>query len=256
MKSMEADELLKKRIKDLAEKAYQSSVYTFSSFLGLSELSAFYEMERELSFITGKVFGGYEGSERAMLRFGSEEAFGYEEAFPIVCLKIRPLMQKFADDLSHRDFLGSLMNLGIERSTLGDIILKDNEGYLFCTETIAPFIKENLTRIKHTSVLCEEVQDIPLARKEDLEEIKIQIPSERIDSVIAKVYHFSRSESVEYFRQKKVFVNGRLCENNSYFLKEKDTVTVRGHGKFIFLVMQGYSKKGKLNAVVLVYGKK
>lgn len=253
---METDELLKKRIKELAEKAYQSSVYTFSSFLGLSELSAFYEMERELSFITCTIFGGYEDSERAMLRFGSEEEFGYTEDFPIVCLKIRPLMQKFADHLSHRDFLGALMNLGIERSTLGDIILKDNEGYLFCTETIASFILENLTRIKHTSVFCEETKEIPVTKEEDLSEVKIQIPSQRIDSVVAKVYHFSRNESVEYFRQKKVFVNGRLCENNSYFLKEKDVVNVRGYGKFIFMGMQGYSKKGKLNAVILVYGQK
>ncbi len=252
---METEELLRKRIKELAEKAYQSSVYTFSSFLGMSELSVYYEMQRELSFISCTVFGGYESCERAMLRFGSENDFGYTEEFPIVCLKIRPLVQKFADDLGHRDFLGALMNLGIERSTLGDIILKDNVGYLFCTETIAPFIIENLTRIRHTSVLCEETLEIPVIKTEDLSEEKIQISSERIDSVVSKVYHFSRSESVEYFRQKKVFVNGRLCENNSYFLKENDVVTVRGCGKFVFACVQGYSKKGKLNAVVLVYGR-
>lgn len=252
---MEADELLKKRITELAEKAYQNNMYTFSSFLGMSELSDYYAMERELSFIKGTVFGGYEGAERCMVRFGSEEMFGYLEDFPIVCLKVRPLMQKFADDLGHRDFLGALMNLGIERSTLGDIILKDNVGYLFCTETIAPFIIENLTKVKHTTVLCEETGEVPSFRAEDLSEVKIQIPSERIDSVVSKVYHFSRSESVEYFRQKKIFVNGRLCENNSYFLKPADVVTVRGSGKFIFQGVNGLSKKGKLNATVSLYGK-
>ena len=251
---MEAEELLRKRMKELADKAYKSGVYTFTGFLGLAEMTSFYEIERELSFVPYTISGGYEGSERGMLRFGSEEMFGYEEAFPIVCLKIKPLMQKFADDLNHRDFLGALMNLGIERSTLGDIILKDNEGYLFCTEKIAPFIRENLTRVKHTPVLCEETNDFPVEKEEDLTEVKIQVASERIDSVISKVYRLSRSESVEYFRQKKVFVNGRLCENNSYFLKEKDVVTMRGYGKFIFAGMQGYSKKGKLNAKILTYG--
>ncbi len=252
---METDELLKKRISELAEKAYQNNMYTFSSFLGISELSDYYGMARELSFIPAEVFGGYEGAERGMIRFGSEEMFGYREEFPIVCLKVRPLMQKFADDLGHRDFLGALMNLGIERSTLGDIILKDNVGYLFCTETIAPFIIENLTKVKHTTVLCEETGEIPVMGKEELAEVKIQIPSERIDSVVAKVYHFSRSESVEYFRQKKIFVNGRLCENNSYFLKPQDVVTVRGQGKFIFRETAGLSKKGKINAIVSVYGR-
>ena len=253
---MESEALLKKRIKELADKAYRTGIYTFTGFLGMSELSEFYETERELSFVGCKVYGGYEGSERCMLRFGREEEFGYEEAFPIVCLKVRPLMQKFADNLGNRDFLGALMNLVIERSTLGDIVLKENVGYLFCTEAIAPFIIENLTKVKHTSVLCEVTQEALPEKEDDLTELKIQVASERIDSVISKVYKLSRSESVEYFRQKKVFVKGRLCENTSYFMKEKDVVTVRGFGKFIFDKLQGYSKKGKQNVTVLCFGER
>ena len=95
-----------------------------------------------------------------------------------------------------------------------------------------------------------------MEKEEDLQEIKIQVSSVRIDGMIAKVYHFSRGESIEYFRQKKVFVNGRLCENNSHILKEGDVVTVRGCGKFIFAKSQGLSKKGKMNVVVCCYGKR
>ena len=248
------EELLKKRFRELADQAWRRGSYTFTGFLGLSELSAFYEMEREIAFVPHSVFGGYEEAERAMVRFGSEEAFGYQGDFPIVCLRIRPLQQKFADQLSHRDFLGALMNLGIDRSTLGDIVIRDNEGYLFCTQSIAPFIVENITRIKHTTVLCETVQEPPGERREDLKQIMIQIPSERIDGVIAKVYHLSRSDSAELFRQKKVFVNGRFCENSSRMLKSEDRVSARGYGKFIYTGQQSISKKGKLNATVLVYG--
>lgn len=254
--SMQSENLLKSRLKDLAQKSYQSNVYTYTGFLSLAELGDFYEMERELSFVPYTQSGGYPGAERAMLRFGSEELLGYAEEFPITCIKIEPRMQKFADDLSHRDFLGALMNLGIERSTLGDIVLEENTGYLFCTETIAPFILEQLIKIKHTNVRCAAAETVPVQKEEDLEEIKIQITSERIDAVIARVYRLSRSESMEQFRQKKIFVNGRLCENNSYSLKEKDAVTVRGYGKFIFSGNQSYSKKGKINAVVLLYGKR
>ncbi len=253
---MEADEFLKKRFRELADKAYGHNIYTFTGFLGMSELSDFYSMERELSFIPWEAFGGAKDCERMMIRFGSEDVFGYAEEFPITCLKIKPLMQKFADKLSHRDFLGALMNLGIERDTLGDIILKENEGYLFCTRTIAPFICENLTRIKHTPVLCEVAEAAPGQGQEEKQEVKIQVSSTRIDGMVAKVYHLSRGESVEYFRQKKVFVNGRLCENNSHFLKEGDVVTVRGLGRFIFEVTQGLSKKGKTNVAVRCYGKR
>lgn len=250
------EELVKKRFKDLADKAYRSSTYTFTGFLGLSEMSSFYEMEKEITYVPAVSFGGSEGCERVILRFGSEELFGYTEDFPIACLKIKPLMQKFADDLGHRDFLGALMNLGIERSVLGDIIIKDNEGYLFCIETIAPYIIENLSRVKHTPVLCERTGNVPAKREEDMEKLTIQISSERIDAVAAKVYRLSRNESIDYFRQKKVFVNGKLCENNSYILKEKDMVTLRGLGKFIYTGRGSLSRKGKINTEVLKYGLK
>ena len=249
------EELVKKRFRELADKAYSSNTYTFTGFLGLAEISYFYELERELCYVPVTAFGGSESCERVILRFGSEELFGYVEDFPITCLKIQPLMQKFADDLSHRDFLGALMNLGIERSVLGDIIIKDNEGYLFCTNAIAPYIVENLSRVKHTPVRCERAEDIP-GKKEDLEKLTFQVSSERIDAVSSKVYRLSRSESIEYFRQKKVFVNGRLCENNSYLLKENDMVTVRGFGKFIYTGSSGLSRKGKLNIEVFKYGAK
>lgn len=252
---LEEEELLKKRLRELADKAWQNNSYTFTGFLGLAELSCFYDMEKELSFAEPVIFGGYEDAERAMIRFGSEELFGYKEEFPITCLKIRPLLQKFADPFSHRDFLGALMNLGIERNTLGDIILRDNQGFLFCTKTIAPFIAENLYKVKHTSVICEETEKLPIQRQEDLTSIKIQIASERIDGVISKVYRLSRSESAELFRQKKIFVNGRLCENASRNLKPRDMVTVRGRGRFIYTEKQGISKKGKLNVEILLYGK-
>lgn len=248
------EELIKKRFRELAGKAYNSNTYTFTGFLGLAELSCFYELERELSHVPFTVFGGSRDCERVMLRFGSEELFGYTEDFPITCLKIRPLMQKFADSLNHRDFLGALMNLGIERNVLGDIIIKDNEGFLFCTDAIAPYIMENLSRVKHTPVMCEEAAEVPERGEEDLKKLTLQVSSERIDAAASKVYRLSRSEIIEYFRQKKVFVNGRLCENNSYLLKEKNTVTVRGLGKFIYAGNTGFSRKGKMNIEVLQYG--
>lgn len=104
--------------------------------------------------------------------------------------------------------------------------------------------------------MCEITNKLPTKAEEDVQEVKLQVSSIRIDGVMAKVYHFSRGESVEYFRQKKVFVNGRLCENNSYSLKENDVVTVRGYGKFVLDQNLGLSKKGKINIAVKCYGKK
>ena len=78
----------------------------------------------------------------------------------------------------------------------------------------------------------------------------IQVASERIDAVIAKVYNVSRSAAMEYFAQKKVFVNGRQTENTSLALKQDDVVTVRGYGRFKLAEIVGTSRKGKLNILV------
>lgn len=253
---METEELLKKRFAELARKCYQNNQYTFTDFLSLADMASFYETEKELSYVPYTIWGGSELCERVMVRFGSEESLGYTEEFPITCLEIRPLAQKFADSLNHRDFLGSLMNLGIERSTLGDIFIVENAGYLFCTENMATYIAENLTRVKHTTVMCKAVEAPPALSESDRQEVVIQIASKRVDGVIAKVYKLSRNESLELFRQKKIFINGRLCENNSRLLAEQDKVSVRGYGKFEFAEEMNLSKKGKLNARVLCYGKR
>jgi RNA-binding protein YlmH len=104
--------------------------------------------------------------------------------------------------------------------------------------------------------MCKVADNPPKLSESDKQEVVIQIASKRVDGVISKVYKLSRNESLELFRQKKVFINGRLCENNSQFLKEQDKVSVRGYGKFEFAEELGISKTGKVNAKVFFYGKK
>ena len=112
---------LRNRLHDLAEKTFNQGIFTFTGFLGLSEQDVFWQEEGRLSYAGYCLEGGYETADRVVVRFGNQEELGYETPFPIVCIHIEPLARKFADELSHRDFLGALMNLGIERSTVGDI---------------------------------------------------------------------------------------------------------------------------------------
>ncbi|MCR4599708.1 MAG: hypothetical protein K5678_11830 [Acetatifactor sp.] len=242
-----------KRLKDLAERSYRQNVFTFTDFLGLAEQAVFWRMEPELRSYAPTLWGGREGADRAILRFGDPETLGYEADFPIVCVHVKPLNAKFADNLSHRDFLGALMNLGIERSTMGDISVGEKEAYLFCLESIADFICDQLHQVRHTSVTCEVVTEMKeLAMEEPKKEI-IQVVSPRADAVIAKVYNLSRDESLNLFRAQKVYVTGRLCENNSKLLKAGDVVNARGYGKFVFVAEKGETKKGKINVEVAVY---
>ena len=244
---------LKNRFHDLADKSFRQGIFTFTGFLSLSEQEVFWREEAGLKHAGYRLYGGREDTERVMVRFGNEEELGYQAPFPIVCVHISPLQQKFADALSHRDFLGALMNLGIQRSTLGDIMTGQTDAYLFCTDTIAPFICENLEQVRHTHVRCvvtEECENLP---QEEPELVSVQVQSLRVDAVLAKVYNLSREKSLELFRAGKVYVNGRLCENNSRVLKAGETVNVRGFGKFTLRGEPRETRKGKQSVDAAVF---
>ena len=108
---MDEEILLKRRLTDAANKAYRQNIYTYTNFLSMPELDTYYRLLPEISFIHSETSGGSPSCERQIVRFGSSDDLGYEEPFPITCIKISPLIRKFADELSHRDFLGAILNL-------------------------------------------------------------------------------------------------------------------------------------------------
>lgn len=255
---------LKNRMIELAEKAYNRNIYTYTPFLGLAEQQAYYAVEREVSYAGVGMEGGAPLCERKIIRFGDP---GYEEAFPIARLEIRPKTPKFAENLTHRDFLGAIMNLGIERDVVGDIFVSDGtRGFstgtdvragalLFCHENIADYIVENLDRVKHTNVVCKRAEGEITLESAEPERISVTVASPRADGVISKVYNLSREESRELFNNGRIFINGIQTQNLSCQLKEEDAVTVRGFGKFIYYGQTGVSKKGKDRVEIGVFGK-
>ncbi len=246
-------ELLKKRFVELGRKSFNAGIFTFTDFLGLAEQSAFSEIKKELKGIGYTTFGGAEGAERVMIRFGSEEDIGYSVPFPISILKAEPLSQKYADKLTHRDFLGAILNLGIERDVLGDIVIIDNVGYIFAKEDIAGYIADSLTRVKHTDVKLSITEQLPEGQLYHTEKKTVQVSGERLDAVVAKVFSLSREEAQSLFKKRLVFADGRQIDSPSYTPKENEKISVRGQGRFIYLGCQSYSKKGKMNTLVELY---
>ncbi len=115
---------------------------------------------------------------------------------------------------------------------------------------MAEYICSEITRVRHTVVSCRITEELPEIAGTSPSSLEIQAASERIDGVISKVFHISRSNCSELFREKKIFVNGRLNENSSYLLKEDDKISVRGFGKFIFKGISGTTRKG--NKIITV----
>lgn len=240
------DDLIKRRFADLANQADKRTIYTFTDFLTEAEISDFYAVLPSLPNVGYAVWGGFDGAERKMLRFGSPDFLGYEQDFPIVCLAVSPLQAKFADTLTHRDFLGALMHLGIERQEIGDILVQEKSAYVFCTEKMADYICRELQTVRHTSVKCTAAETVPDAVINHTEPVDIQAASERADGIIAKLYRISRSECSVLFTAERVFVNGRAVNNSAAVLKSGDTVSVRGFGKFRYAGVQGTTRKGNL----------
>ena len=125
------EQQLEKHFRDLARTAYQRGIAVFSDFLNLNELNIFQETRPKLSYIVTESFGGYELAERQIAVFRPEAPLFCTD-YPICCLKIAPLQEKFAEHLTHRDYLGAVLNLGLDRSCLGDILVEETESYLFC----------------------------------------------------------------------------------------------------------------------------
>lgn len=232
---MKNDELLFiNRIKDLAKTAYNQNRYTFSNFLTVEEQTIIESQKSEISYCPYEYFGGHENCERRIIRFGSEEMMGYIEDYPITILLVEPLLDKFSDDLNHRDYLGSLMNLGINRNVIGDILIKGKKTYVFCLSETSEYIISELTRIKHTSVKITKVNETCDDLKTELEDIEVLVSSPRIDAIVASICKISRGKSQDLFKEKKVFINNKICENNSLALKPGNIISIRGIGKFIY----------------------
>lgn len=250
---MQKDELLlQKRLIELSELAYQRGIVTYSDFLNLNELNILQITPKNMLFSQYETFGGYDLSERQMVAF-LPDALYYDFIYPITVLKISPLQKKFTDKLSHRDYLGAIMNLGIERNKVGDILLLENTAFLFVQETLSKYIMENLTRIKNTTIQVAIENENKFSYQPNYEEIKGTIASTRLDSLLSLAYGSSRSKLVTLIETGKVYVNGKLITTNSYQIKDHEIVSVRGIGRFSYNGIISETKKGRFYVSIYKY---
>ena len=231
------------RYRELLQRALQSGIYMYTPFHSPSGASLAFNVAEESRL---RLWGGAEGCERVVIRFGDPEETGYEEDFPISLLKICPRQAKYADNLDHRDFLGAILNLGLERDTVGDILIRDKEAYVFVLDTVAELIENDLERVKHTPVFVSRVDEIPEGLFDMGNEKIITVPSLRLDAIISKAFHISRSEAKALFNSEKVFINGRLCKNPESQIHEDDVISARGFGRFTYSGESHSTRKGNL----------
>lgn len=238
------EHFLKNRFLELANTAYDRNIYTYTDFLNINEISILKSFIKELPPVNLTLSGGNPYAERQVAIFAPEDIY-YTENPPITTIEIAPINSKYADTLSHRDFLGAILNLGITRSKIGDIFVRNNLAYVYCIEDIADYIVENLKKIRHTLISCRIYVDDSVTISPELKEITGTIANIRLDSLIATAFGSSRSSIISFIEGGKVFVNGKLVTSNGYAVKDNDIISVRGKGRFIYNGTKGITKKGR-----------
>ncbi len=244
--------ILKNRILDLAQRCSLRGIPVHTVFLNLYEQTIFHSMQASLPKLRHCLYGAYEAAERKIVCFLPcyEEDFNFD----MLCvLKISPVQEKFADDLRHKDFLGAVMNLGIERNTVGDILIDGKIAYMIVLRKIAAVILEDLHMVRHTKVRVSLGSTGDLQEAEHTKACRINLASLRLDAMIAGVFHQSRAKVSELLMANLVFINGKQSTNHSYMVKEGDIISVRGLGRFRFAGELSTSKKGRLFVSVLLY---
>ena len=243
------NDLFERRLLDLSHMADRRNMPVFTGFLSLEELNMYHSLKRELSFIHSALFGGYEAAERQMIGF-LPDAFCYapaDELFPIQTMEIRVHSHGFEEPPGHRDYLGAMLGLGIDRSLIGDILMTGEGAVFFCDRKIAPFLCDNLTKAGRSAVSCSETdsaQSILLSPR--METIRGSLASVRLDSLISLAFHMPRSQSASLVGAGNVYVNGKLAAGNGVHVKEDDRISVRGYGKFIYRGTLSETRKGRV----------
>ena len=236
---------------EAADNCYYRNVPTSTDFLDIYKQNLFNTVIRELPPVQYRFDGGYELAERKVIMFLPQDSEISD--LPFLTLKVTPRNLHFTEKLNHRDYLGSIMGLGIKRDKVGDILLYDNCAYIFCMKSIAEYLTDNLLKIRNTYVTVTEISNEEFIYEPSYEVIKGSVASLRLDAVIALGFNGSRSHITSYIIDGKVSVNGRIITSNAYNLKAGDIISVRGLGKIRYMDTLSETKKGRIMITINKY---
>ena len=178
----------------------------------------------------------------------AEKVILYKEKLPKVVLFNIITKETFR----HKDFLGSIFSLNIEKCVFGDILIDDNNYYFYLLDSMKDYFLTNFNKIKNNYIELEEIDINSLKNyKRKFKELELIIKSERIDTIVSNITNISRNKVKDKFKNKEVILNYEILTNPSYLLKEEDTFSIRKYGKFKYIGKVKQTKKN--NYIVKIY---
>lgn len=244
---MKEDTILLAGIEDKIVQCLENYMVTNSVFLDMRQRTLAEVPCRQYKGLRYCFYGGYEEAERTVAVFLPDYA-ELAEHNPLALLRIT---QDGHRELSHRDYLGSLMGLGIKREIVGDILVRENGADIVIIKDMGDFLlyhyeKAGRTALKAEIVPIEEII-VPEGR---FEEKRDTVASLRLDNVIASAFSTSRGKAAEAIERGIVFVNGLQSEKSDWQIKEGDKLVVRGKGKVLLKTVGGVTKKDRISIII------
>ena len=233
-----------RRLLDLAEQVVKGKPFRVSDFMSPAGLAIADAVRANYPGIRVDAFGGYEGAERLRIAFVDTNFQGtVNHGVSLVNVSWDPRFRL----LTHRDVLGSLMGLGLERGKFGDIIIRQGGAQVLVDSSVAHFVVDNFVKIAMVTVKCElgDLSDI-IPKEEKIKEVRTTVASLRLDAVASSGFSLSRTKLVSAVNAGLLQVNWQPAKDPSQEFKVGDIISMRGRGRMKVEAITGTSKKGRI----------
>ena len=236
------DKILISRIIDVLSATEDKNIIRNSQFLNGHEINLAKRAAENFG-VSYSFYGGYDEAERCMLVSYPDFWYPEDEDIPIKVIKAQT---KNKSRLSHRDYMGAVLNLGIKREKIGDIVVCDDCAYIFCTDDIADYIVSQIEKIGNCGVVLtvSDFKNVSVPPKK-FKEITDSVNSIRLDALVSVATGLSRAEASGLIQKGGVCVNWEVRDKNDFRPEEGDMLSVHGHGRILFYKIGGSSKNGR-----------
>lgn len=240
------DKIMVSHLLDIDFRANEKGIVLSGDFLDLNRASAIADAEKYFS-CNLHFFGGFDEAERKVIYF---VPYGSEPEYKDLCI----LTSSISAPLGHREVLGSLMSLGIDRKLVGDILISHRKVQIVAKKEISGFIVQNFLRAGRVKLSFEagDIEELETPEK-NTKEIAGTIKTLRLDSVVALAFGLSRSSAKEFINASKVFVNDKNILKSDFPIKEGDKLTLRGKGKAFLKEVGDLTKKERIFVTIEKY---
>lgn len=239
------------RLLDLADSVERGRPFAVGPFMAPYARQIGQTIAAHMKTVTAASFGGFHEAERIRISFKSND---YEGPVDYGVSLLSVTWDGRYRLIGHRDVLGSLMGLGIDRSILGDILMQGSGCQVVCDKTMAGWLIDNFHKVAMVPV---KVEEIPLSEiqppKQTAKEVRATVASLRLDAVGAAGFGISRSKMVQAVEDERTEVNWVPAKSPSQAVKAGDIISIRGRGRIEIVEQTGMSRKGRIGLLINRY---